>query len=72
MAKGTLIFNLPEEKEEFLLASLATDWALVVFDMAQYLRSISDMDEEKVEIEEVKNRLQEYLESRNLSLDMIS
>ena len=37
--KAILEFNLPEDKEEFEVASKAMDWSLVVWDMEQHLRN---------------------------------
>jgi hypothetical protein len=37
--KATLEFNLPEDKEEFDAASKGMDWALLVWDIDQFIRN---------------------------------
>ena len=37
--KAILVFNLPEDKEEYDTASRGMDWALVVWEIDQHLRN---------------------------------
>ena len=37
--KATIEFNLPEDEEQFNVASKGMDWALVVWDIDQLLRN---------------------------------
>ena len=37
--KAILEFNLPEDKEEFDVASRGMDWALLAWDMDQFIRN---------------------------------
>ena len=37
--EAILKFNLPEDKEEFDTASKAMDWALLVWDIDQFIRN---------------------------------
>ena len=73
--KATLEFNLPEDKQEFLIASHAMDWALAVWELDNQLRNwgkygyvFNSVDEA---IEVTRERLREILDDRNISLDMI-
>ena len=76
--KATLEYELPEEANEFILASRANDWALVAWDMDQRLRSwlkyghdshkFEDIDDA---LEKTRRFLHSLLAERNLSLEMI-
>jgi len=78
--RATLEYNLPEETNEFILASRAQDMALVLSDIDQQLRSwlkygytqttgFTSVDEA---LETVRNTLHEVLVEHNLTLDMLS
>lgn len=72
--KGKLEFNLPEEENEFKIASNAMDWALVAWDMAEYLRdelkyNSSDLDSGA--LEKIQDIFFGILENRNLTLEII-
>lgn len=73
--KATLKFNLPEDAYEHLIAVHAMDWALVVFDLENFLREklkyghkYKSADEA---LREVRDALHSMLEVRNISIDMI-
>ena len=74
--KGTLEFNLPEEREDHSLAIHGLDFALVCWDMDTKLRGwlkhghkFKTADEA---IESARENLFELLENYNVNLDMIS
>ena len=74
MSKGKLIFELPEDRCEFKVASNAMSWALVTWDMAQYLRGLLKYDAGGLNIETleaVRERLFDLLDNRGVSLDDI-
>jgi len=73
--KGTLTFKLPEEACEFSIASNAMDWALTVWDIADYLRNALKYNSLNLDIktlEVIQTKLFEILEYRNLTLDIIT
>ena len=73
--EGTLTFNLPEDDCEFNIASNSMSWALTVWDIADYLRGELKYDSLNLDaktLEEVQKQLFEILETRNLTLDMIT
>jgi adenosyl cobinamide kinase/adenosyl cobinamide phosphate guanylyltransferase len=75
MPKGKLEFNLPEERSDFELASNATKWYLVAWDMDEYLRSLTkyasdDETQERIDaFQEVRDRFWEIMNDRNLNFD---
>jgi hypothetical protein len=75
MSEGILKFNLPEEQGDFELASNATKWYLVAWDMDQYLRNVtkyaSDNEtQERIDaFQEVRDRFWEIMNDRNLTFD---
>jgi FKBP-type peptidyl-prolyl cis-trans isomerase (trigger factor) len=75
MSKGILAFNLPEEKDEFKIASNAMDWALTVWDLDQYLRDkikhSDHSEEDKIIFKMVQDQLSQILDDSLLDLDMI-
>ena len=74
--KATLEFELPEEEEDLQHALHALDWALVVWDLDQDLRSYlkhgNDFKSVDEALEVVRERLYDLLEKYNISLNMIS
>ena len=73
--KGTLTFDLPEDQGDFAIASHAMDWALVVWDLDQRLRSIAKHGEKGHDSEEADNIreiLHDILDEHNLTLGMIA
>ena len=74
MSTVALIFDLPEEHEEFNLAYCGSDWALVSFDLSQKLRNLLKYDSKGYDehtLEYVRDTLIEIMDSHDVSLDMI-
>jgi len=74
MPIAKLIFNLPEEENEFKLAGNAIEWALTVFDMDQYLREQIKYERDGLDIntlEVVRSALYVILKDHNLNLESI-
>ena len=80
MPTGTLTFNLPEEQSDFKLASNATSWYLVAWDMDQYLRdkikypedtgdNKGKSDEYYDALEEARKEFWEIMTHRGLDFD---
>jgi hypothetical protein len=80
MPTGTLTFNLPEEQSDFNLASNASKWYLIAWDMDQFLRNkirypedTSDnkgkSDEYYQTLQEVRDALWENMNDRGLDFD---
>ncbi len=71
--KAILEFELPEDKEEFDAASKGMDWAIVAWDMEQYIRNRLKYQTEKLdtssakeELEFLRNQLHEMMEENGL------
>ena len=71
--KAILEFNLPEDKEEFDVASKGMDWALLVLHIDQYIRNRLKYQTEKLdtssakeELEFLRNQLHEMMEENGL------
>ena len=68
--EAILKFNLPEDKEEFDVASKGMDWALVAWDIDQLLRKKLKygnlLPNTRAELEEIRNTLNEMLIDRGL------
>ena len=57
--KGILEFELPDDKTEFDTASKAMDWAILAWDIEQYIRnSLKYQTEEDLETSSAKEELQ--------------
>lgn len=73
--KAILEFNLPEESKDHLIASNAMAWALIVWDMDQYLRNLLKYGHEFKSIddalEKTRAALYDFLVEKNLTLDSI-
>lgn len=68
--KATLEFNLPEEEAEHRLALDGGKWMSVCHELDQWLRSIQKHGNLKtLEVDEIRKRLYEELESAGLSFD---
>jgi len=71
--KATLEFNLPEDAVDHRLALEGADWRLVVANLDNHLRVALKHDHNLRSadhaLEEIRNRLHEELESRNLTLE---
>ena len=68
--KAILEFNLPEDKEEFDVASKGMDWSLVAWDIDQLLRDKLKygklLPNTKAELEEIRDTLNEMVIDRGL------
>jgi len=73
--KGILEFNLPEDCCEHILAVHAMDFALLAWDLDQYLRDKLKYGHEFTNaddaLEATREFLREQLYNRQISLDMI-
>ena len=71
--KAILEFNLPEDKEDFEVASKAMDWSILAWDIEQYIRDRLKYQTEKLdtssankELELLRNELHELMEDNGL------
>jgi len=56
--KAVLEFNLPDDKTEFDAASKAMDWAILAWDMEQFIRNRLKYQTEKLETSSAEEELQ--------------
>ena len=56
--KAILEFNLPDDKVEFEAASKAMDWAILAWDMEQFIRNRLKYQTEKLETSSAEEELQ--------------
>ena len=63
--KAILEFELPEDKEEFDAASKGMDWAIVAWDMEQYIRNRLKYQVEKFDTVSAKKELEFLREALN-------
>ena len=56
--EAILKFDLPEDKEEFDAASKGMDWAIVAWDMEQYIRNRLKYQTEKLDTSSAKEELE--------------
>jgi len=68
--KGILEFDLPTDVVAFKRASKATDTALALWDIIQYLRGV-DKYEQKDDIAQIRENVQTILDTHNVSMDEI-
>ena len=74
MPIGKLIFDLPEEENEFKIAGDAMNWALAIWDIVQSLRADLKYNAKNLDdktLEEVQKEVFQILEDRNLNLGLI-
>ena len=71
--KAILEFDLPEDKEEFEVASKAMDWSILAWDIDQYIRNRLKYQSEKLdtssakeELELLRNELRDLMEESGL------
>ena len=71
--KAILEFELPEDKEEFDAASKGMDWAILAWDIDQYIRNRLKYQTEKLdsssakeELELLRNELRDLMEVSGL------
>jgi hypothetical protein len=73
--KAILEFNLPEDKQDFNLASQGSDWFFVAWKMDQWLRGqmkhpAGDMSDDTYEaFQKCREQLRELIHDSNLNLD---
>ena len=66
--EAILKFNLPEDKEEFDTASKAMDWALLVWDIDQFIRNKIKYEQDRDGILQVlRNELNFKMEEKGLT-----
>ena len=63
--KAILEFNLPEDKIEFEAASKSMDWAIMAWDIDQYIRNRLKYQSEKLDTSSAKEELELLRESLN-------
>ena len=63
--KAILEFELPEDKEEFDAASKGMDWALLAWDIDQYIRNRLKYQTEKLDTLSAKKELEFLREALN-------
>jgi hypothetical protein len=65
--KAILEFNLPEEEEQFDVATKAMDWALLAWDIDQFMRNKIKYDQDRDGILQlVRDRLNFNMEEKGL------
>ena len=72
--KAILEFDLPDDSDEFRLASTASNWYAALWDLDQYLRSRikyedTISDEAYDAVQAARDKLYEILSERNISFD---
>jgi len=72
MSKATLTFDLPDERDDHLLAVKASNIYGALWDVGQYLRQIDRYMEVKPGIEEIRERFYEIIEENGFNLEEIS
>ena len=66
--KAILEFNLPEDKEEFDVSSRGMDWALLTWDIDQFIRNKIKYEQDKDGILQlVRDRLHFNMEEKRLN-----
>lgn len=69
MPKGTLEFDLPEEREEFETAQKAVLYLIVLSDYRNWLRSLDKHTNKKsVKIEDARAKLYELCNERGIEI----
>jgi len=63
--KAILEFELPEDKEEFDAASKGMDWAILAWDIDQYIRNRLKYQTEKLDTLSAKKELEFLREALN-------
>ena len=70
--KVTLEFNLPEERDDHVLAAKASNMYGALWDINQYLRQIDRYMDEQPDIEVIRDMFFEILDNNSFSLDEVS
>jgi hypothetical protein len=77
MAKAILEFNLPDDNQEFLLATKGLDFWSVLWELDQDLRAKTkyapdDLPQDKYDAyQEVRDKLYELMSESNITFDMV-
>ena len=65
--KAILEFNLPEDKEQFDVAAKAMDWAILVWDIDQFIRNKIKYEQDRDGVLQlVRNELRHKMEESGL------
>lgn len=79
MTIAKLEFDLPEDQDDFTLATKGADLYFVLGDIDQFLRSILKYEADEYNeknaldvVRSIREELHEMMDNRNLSLDMVS
>ena len=65
--KAILEFNLPEDKEEFEVASKAMDWSILAWDIDQFIRNKVKYEQDREGVLQlVRNELNFQMEEKGL------
>jgi hypothetical protein len=69
--KAILEFNLPDDKEQFDVAAKAMDWALLVWDIDQSIRSLMKYRPEEYKtgeqaLEHIRDDIRDLMEEKGL------
>jgi len=69
--KANLEYNLPEDQEQFNVASKGMEWALLAWDIDQMIRSLLKYHPEEYKtgeqaLEHIKEELRDFMEERGL------
>ena len=73
--KATLEFNLPDDQDDFKLATNALNWYIVCWDLDQELRAKTKyapdtLPQDKYDAyQEIRDLLHEYMSNRDVSFD---
>lgn len=73
--KAILEFNLPDDQDDFKMATNATSWYIVCWELDQELRAKTkyasdDLSQEKYDAyQEIRDLLREYMSNRDISFD---
>ena len=67
--KANLEYNLPEDQEQFNVASKGMEWALLVWDLDQMVRKLVKYHPEEYDtktLEYIREELRDFMEERGL------
>jgi hypothetical protein len=76
--KAKLEFDLdnPDDKEQFVVASTAQDWYMALYDLDQQLRTYlkygHDFKSADDALEDLREKLWEFMEDYNVNFNMLS
>jgi len=76
MPTATLVYNLPEEQEDFELANHASKYYSVIWDLDQFMRNQTKYADEHTPelfieaVQLVRDELWKLMEEKNLTLDI--